>query len=168
MRTTPSEPAGRIRWLCSLGLIALAVIVLLIVLYLSTLRSLSTLELLLFQLFILLVSLLGAYLFGINAKRKSEEWALKQYARAAFRRVLTLYRSLVRMAEFLAREDTDEESSVDVRVILASLRATVLEQIGTLQDALEDWRDVIPSDVEDIEEKLADVRCELMDGGSDD
>ena len=72
------------------------------------------------------------------------------------------------MAKFLALEDTNEESGVDVRVILASLRATVLEQIGTLHDALEDWRDVIPRDVEDIEEKLADVRYESMDGGSDD
>ena len=168
MRTKPSEPAVRIQWWCSLGLIAIALSLIVLMLYLSTLRSLSTLELLLFQLITLSLSLLGAYLFGINAKRKSQEWALKQYARAAFRRVLTLYRSLVRMAGFLARKDTDEESSVDVRVILASLRATVVEQIGTLHDALEDWRDVIPTDVEDIEEKLVDVRYKSMDGGSDD
>jgi hypothetical protein len=152
----PVDPRARLRFLFSLALLATAVILIIVVLWISASRTLSTLEQILFQVFVLLASLLGAYLLGLQTKRESEEWALRQYARAAFRRVLTLYRSLNRMAESLSHEDRQEADAATQRT-LSGLRATVVEQLDTIHDALEDWRDIIPEDVRDIEARLAKV-----------
>jgi len=125
------DPATRFAFWFSLVLMGAAVAVIAVVLVISVGRSLSSLEQLLFQVLILVASLLGAYLFGLYASRKSKEWALRQYARAAFRRVLTLYRSLSRLAELLARENAEDTEGM-AATTLASLRATVVEQLGTI------------------------------------
>jgi len=161
------DPAARFAFWFSVVLMGTAVAAIAVVLVIADRRSLSSLEQLLFQVLILIASLLGAYLFGLHASRKSKEWALRQYARAAFRRVLTLYRSLTRLAELLAREDSEDSEGM-ASTTLASLRATVVEQLGTIHDALEDWRDIIPQDVRDIEEKLARVSMDWREAGRDD
>ena len=159
----PINTRERIRFWSSVGLIVAAILIIIIVLLISNERIISTFEQLLFQVFVLMTSLLGAYLLGLHSRHDSEERALKQYARAAFRRVLTLYRSLVRMAEVLSKED-QTSSKAEMQITLAGLQATVLEQLGTLYDALEDWRDMTPEAVEDIEERLTEASGDWIDG----
>lgn len=164
--TRSTDPRARFRFWFSLVLIAAAVAIVVVVLVTSSSRSLTELEQLLFQVFVLLASLAGAYLLGLHVERKSREWAFRQYARAAFRRVLTLYRSLTRMAEMLYREHQTGRETAD-QTTVAGLQATVLEQLDTIHDALEDWRDIIPEDVRDIEEKLAMVSRDWVETAHD-
>ena len=73
---------------------------------------------------------------------------IKPHARSAFRRVTALYQSLYRLSnriEELNRENPDNR--------LELIQALVHEQIATGQDAMEDWRDIVPEDVEEIERR---------------
>lgn len=112
---------------------------------LTLFRDLTTLELGLFQLLVLATGLLGSYIFGKSSARAGAMDVIKPHARAAFRRVMALYNSLYRLSdriEELKREDADTR--------LDLIQALVNEQIETGQDAMEDWRDIVPEDVEEI------------------
>ena len=118
------------------------------VVVLTVFRDLTTLEFGLFQLLILATGLLGSYIFGRNAARVGATEVLKPHARAAFRRVMALYNSLYRLSnriEELKAENPDNR--------LDLIQALVNEQITTGQDAMEDWRDIVPEDVEEIEKR---------------
>ena len=106
----------------------------------------------LFQLVVLITGLLGSYIFGRNAARAGALDVIKPHARAAFRRVTALYNSLYRLSTRI-EELKDEES--DHRLDL--IQALVNEQITTGQDAMEDWRDIVPEEVEQIERRNAGV-----------
>ena len=109
-------------------------------------RSMSAVENTLFQVLILGTGLLGSYIFGKNSARAGALDVVKPHARAAFRRVFALYRSLYRLS--LKIEELKEEGP-DHRLDL--IQALVNEQIATGQDAIEDWRDIVPEEVEEIE-----------------
>ena len=107
-------------------------------------RSMSAVESTLFQVLISGTGLLGSYVFGKNSA------VAKPHARAAFRRVLGLYISLYRLSDKI--EELKEEGP-DHRLDL--IQALVHEHIATGQDAIEDWRDIVPEEVEEIERRRA-------------
>lgn len=117
---------------------------------LSYFRDPTIFEAGLFQLVILTTGLVGSYIFGRNAARAGAADLVKPHARAAFRRVTALYNSLYRLSdviEGLKAEGPDHR--------LNQIQALVIEQIATGADAMEDWRDLVPEEVEEMERRSA-------------
>ena len=113
-------------------------------------RRTSPVENALFQLLISWIGLLGSYISGKNSARAGALDVVKPHARAAFRRVTSLYRSLYRLS---GKIEELKEGKPDSRLDL--VQALVNEQIVTGQDAMEDWRDIVPEEVAEIERRSA-------------
>ena len=120
----------------------------------TTTRTLTGLESVLLQIFALVTGLAGSFIFGQQSARKAATEIIKPHARSAFRRLLSLYRSLSRVANILASSQ-DFESREDYEVMHAKLEGIVVEQLTTAGDALEDWRDIVPEDVEVLYQRLS-------------
>lgn len=136
-------------------LAAVVVLAALLTILVASKRDLSSLESAQFQLVLFAAGLLATYLIG-----GLTGGALRTHARKAFRRLLNLYASQLRLAEALERrrsvlEQSQVEGRVELRYVSAAidlLEAQVTEQLSTTQDALEDWRDVVPDEVQKVEE----------------
>lgn len=116
--------------------------------YVSASRQLSALESALFQILVLAAGISGSFIFGRIAALKASRDVIRPHARSAFRRVFSLYKSLYNLSdriEEMRRDDPDPRLDV--------IQTTVDEQITTGQDALEDWRDIIQDDVDEILER---------------
>lgn len=129
-------------------LIALAYIII------ACFRDFSTLELILFQIFSLILSIAGSFLFGKQSAKKNAEEMIKPHARSAFRRVLGLHQSFYRMLEAtdemnFYKEDVEKNKDMQIAVI----KSILIEQTTIVTDAIEDWRDLIPEDLEELERK---------------
>ena len=108
----------------------------------------SPFEIGLLQFLILLTGLWGAYLIGRHTALQAAREIIRPQARSAFRRVLALYSSLTRLSiriEEMKTESTTRQLDI--------IQALVDEQIRTGQDSMEDWRDIIPKEVEEIEQR---------------
>ena len=68
---------------------------------------------------------------------------MEPHARSAFRRLISLYNGLSRVARAIAGTEDD---AVKLKII----EAIVVEQISTADDALADWEDVVPEAVAEI------------------
>jgi len=110
-------------------------------------KPFTALESTFFQLFILATSLVGSFYVTKRFSEKSALKALKPYARSSFRRMLSLYSGLIRLNGSFAKEIHGTKDGVP----LEKLKDILNEQIYTAIDALEEWRDIIPEDVEEIE-----------------
>lgn len=120
--------------------------------FIAATRSMTTLENIFLQVLSLLIGV-GVSLFV--SRQSAEETAreiIKPHARSAFRRLRSLYESLSRAATEIRSLDRSE-SLDDYRVILAKLDAIVTEQLTTADDALEDWQDIVPEDVQELKQK---------------
>ena len=113
-------------------------------------RDPTIFEVLLFQMGILVSGLLGSYIFGRNSPLAMASDMIKPHARSAFRRVTALYDSLYRLS---GRIEELKVQGNDHRLDL--VQALVNGQIRTGQDAMEDWRDIIPEEVEQVERRMA-------------
>ena len=135
----------------TIGLFLVAVVGVLTLIHVSAGRSLSSLESTLLQVLILAASLSGSFLIGRQSARRAARDLMKPAARSAFRRVLGLYASLGRLSETLQQlraTGGDDDSRLDV------IQALVTEQQASVNDAMEDWRDLVPEDVGDVEDRL--------------
>lgn len=131
-------------------LLGVCIVVVIVFVALTLFKVPTTFEVVLFQLLILVTGLLGSYIFGRTSAHASALELIKPHARSAFRRVTTLYSSLYRLSE---RIEELNEGDHDNRLEL--IQALVNEQITTGQDAMEDWRDIVPEEVEQIERRNA-------------
>ena len=111
-------------------------------------RSLSPVETALFQILTWGIGLLGSYIFAKNSARAGALDVVRPHARSAFRRVTALYHSLYRLSAKI--EDLKKEGH-DHRLEL--IQTLVNEQIAMGEDAMEDWRDIVPEEVEEIERR---------------
>lgn len=127
--------------------IALAVLLTATFGYLATKRQLTAMEAYGLQILFLFIGLVGSYFFGRRTSRDAIKEIVEPHARSAFRRLISLYRSIYRVAEIIDGEDSDGQK-------IAVVRAIVVEQIDTAEDALEDWRDLVPESVEELSRKL--------------
>ena len=117
--------------------------------FVATTRSLTPLEGALLQLFILSVGLAGSFWFGRQSAMRAAQEVIRPHARAAFRRLVSLYNSLSRVAEAIKSVERSE-SVDDYRIALTRIDATVEGQLEMADDALEDWRDIAPEDVDEL------------------
>ena len=131
-------------------LIIFSIVVAISFIILSFFRSMSSIENTLFQVLISGTGLLGSYIFGRNSARAGALDVVRPHARAAFRRAMALYKSLYRLS---AKIEELKETDYDRRLDL--IQALVNEQIATGQDAIEDWRDIVPDEVEEVERRSA-------------
>ena len=115
---------------------------------LSSTREFSTVENTLFQTLIAATGLLGSFIFGRTSARDAARELIRPHARAAFRRVTALYNSLYRLSEKIEELKTGDD---DHKLVL--IQSLVNEQIATGQDAIEDWRDIVPEEVQEIERR---------------
>ena len=142
--------------LCYIGaglLVLVAIVISIFVAYTTTKRTLTGLESILWQIFVFAAGLTGSFIFGRQSAREAAREIIKPHAKSAFRRLISLYRSLQRaLNEIKSSQNT--ESHEDYQVTLAKLDAIVTEQLAVADDALEDWNDIVPEDVEELKQKL--------------
>ncbi len=135
-------------------LVALAICIATVFLFIASHRVLSSLENILFQIFSLGVGLVGSYILGKQSALKAARDLLKPHARSAFRRLVSLYRGLTRDIIAIRAARPVNVSEPIAASILDKLEGMFIEQIGTADDAMEDWRDIVPEDVEELRAQL--------------
>jgi len=124
-------------------------------------RRFSERENIIIQFFFFAVGVGASYVFGKASARASAIEMLKPHARSAFRRLLWLYYSFFRVAHEIERSrganstsESDEAATNPAALSqYAALKVMVVDQIEMGKHAIEDWRDIIPEDVEDVEER---------------
>lgn len=136
------------KWWQDLPLLALGsafIIALSAMIAVSSFRPLSQLEAVLFQVLTLVTGLLGSYRFGRNAAREGAFEIIRPHARSALRSILTLHTSLYGLSLRIEEMKTDEpDSRLDL------IQAVIEEQIPLGASAVEDWKDVAPSEVDEV------------------
>ena len=145
-------------------LIGLGILALLILVYIAATRDLSGLESVLLQIILLAIGSSISFFAGHRSASEAAEAIIKPHARSAFRRLLSLYRSLS-WAVTEIESSKSSESDEDYQVVLARLEAIVIEQLATADDALEDWRDIVPEDVEELTENFDPTTRRGIDNG---
>ena len=118
------------------------------VVIISSERPLTPLEATLLQVVILSTGLIASFLSSQKVAKK----ATKPHVRSAFRRVKSLYFGL-----FYLKSVIDEHKQSKVKSISQTVQvveAVVDQQVSTVIDAMEDWREINPKDVDDLEEQL--------------
>lgn len=131
--------------------------------YVGSTRALTTLENIFFQIFILLASIVGSYLLGNIISRNSKYDSIRPHSRSAFRRVLSLYAGLGRLGKAVEDEIIKDDNS---SIKFGKIKAIIIEQIATADDALEDWRDIVPDEVAEIEQKFKEKNNLIQKGSS--
>lgn len=116
-------------------------------------RDLTQLEIIFFQILILSTSLIGSYQIGRQTSKDAAREMIKPHARSAFRRVMSLYRTLSRVATVIAEPDSKNDAQK-----LTMIEGIVVEQINTADDALADWQEVIPESTEELRKKMYDLQ----------
>ncbi|MDE0086756.1 MAG: hypothetical protein OXU23_13645 [Candidatus Poribacteria bacterium] len=142
-----------LNWILASLLILISLGVSVLLIYTTTTRALTAVESTIWQVFVLTAGLVGSFIFGQQSAKEAAREIIKPHARSAFRRLVSLYESLSRASTVIELTESSE-SSEDIRVTIAKLDAIVTEQLNTADDALEDWRDIVPEDVEELKQKL--------------
>ena len=93
-----------------------------------------------------------SYWVGQQSVKKAAEEIVKPHARSAFRRLRSLYDNLSRAATVIESGQVSD-SQENYQVALARLEEIVVAQLSTADDALEDWRDIVPEDVEELNQE---------------
>lgn len=138
-----------INWILAGLLIIMSLSISALVVYTTTTRTLTTVESILWQVFALTAGLAGSFIFGRQSAREAAREIIKPHARSAFRRLLSLYQSLRRAAttvELAQQSDSYEKHEV----AFAKIEVIIVEQLAATDDALEEWRDIVPEDVEEL------------------
>lgn len=139
------------RFWMSIALLVLSMIGAVALSWTGTQRQLSGIEAVLLQAFALGSGLLGSFVFGQLSAEQAGRDLIRHHAKSAFRRVLSLYRSLSRLAAVIeADKETVTGRGVAARATLEKLEAIVIEQISTADDALADWTDICPDEVKEL------------------
>ena len=94
-----------------------------------------------------------SYWVGQQSVKKAAEEIVKPHARSAFRRLRSLYDNLSRAANVIESGQVSD-SQENYQVTLARLEEIVAAQLITADDALEDWNDIVPEEVEELKQKL--------------
>ena len=128
--------------------------------YTATQRTLTGLESILWQIFVFASGLAGSFIFGRQSARDAAREILKPHARNAGRYLISLYKSITR-AVLVVEPSRNFESHEDYRIIRAYLIAIFTEQLATADDALENWRDILEGEVEDLIQKLREDNTTL-------
>ncbi len=139
------------------AIVSLAFVICLV--YVSSERQLTPLEAILIQIVILGAGVFASYLISQRFARTAAEQAraaaehlMMGHARSAFRRVKSLYSGLFYLKRVIERHKGPDPKAQSQEV--AVIEAVVDQHINTVLDALEDWRDLVPKEVEDLEQQF--------------
>ena len=132
----------RVKKAMPVSLLFISTGILLLLGYISTQRQLTGMEAYGFQLFALFVGFGGSYVFGRQGTITGP------HARSAFRRLVSLYRSISHVANIIA-DDGPEDDGTKMKIV----KELIIEQINTADDALEDWQDIVPESVEELRQE---------------
>lgn len=116
--------------------------------YTATTRRLTQVEGVYLQALPWITGILASLVFGRMSAQTAAREIIRPHARSAFRRLLSLYDSVSRVASVVA--ESQESEGDDHRVALSQIEAFVVEQLSTADDAIEDWRDIVPDDVDEL------------------
>ena len=130
----------------SIGLSLSLVIVLVLV---ASSRPLQHLEAVLLELVILSSGVVASYLIG----RRATKLAVKPQASSALLRIVNLYSGLFYIKNVINRRETTDANTAHVIDII---EAVVDQQVRTVADAMEDWRAIIPEDVDELKRQLTE------------
>ena len=117
-------------------------------------RSYTNLESYFLQVSIALVGIAASFYSGRLSVREAAREIIKPHARSAFRRLVSLYRSISEVGRIIELS-RNTESLDNYKVILAELKGIVFWQLVTADDALEDWKDIVPEEVKELDRKLS-------------
>ena len=109
-------------------------------------NPLSTRETIFFHVYILSFNLVGSFLLGRKSLRNLVREQIKPAARSSFRRVISLGRRNGRLESYLEQGYNESEFDPSFQIPLA----LVQEQEADINDIIEDWRDLVPEEVEEI------------------
>ena len=117
----------------------------------------------LLQVMTVLFGVLTSYFYSRVAATETAHDVIRPHARASIRRSVTLFRALQRQESALTEHfheleglslETDEGRRVvdlaSVKWSIVGLQHLVTEQLATAGDSLEDWRDIVPEEVDRI------------------
>lgn len=142
-KTSNGNVRSLLRWETLLIIIAVVVAVAMIVT--SANRPLTALETVLFQLVTLGAGTAGSFLLGRASAAQAARDVIRPHARSALRQLLVLRDSLRRSSDKI---EEFKASGDDPRLDI--IQAILNEQIPMERSAIEDWRDIVPDDVEDV------------------
>lgn len=115
----------------------------------------------------------GTFIAGKAGAEEAGKAFVRPHAGSAFRRVLNLYTALGRQRQAIVAEHqalltaAGDDGMVSMDQVAASFRALelmVVEQSSTANDAMEDWRSLVPEQVEEVEAAARERERELGDG----
>lgn len=132
--------------------VGIAIVVSVVFIAVSGYRELSGLENTFFQVFALGIGLVGSYIMGRASAVEAGREIIKPHARSAFRRLISLTKSLARLVQTIDAIRATRAHSEQTLTVLDRIEGIVIEQIATAADALEDWRDVLPDEFRALEE----------------
>lgn len=129
----------------------------------------------LLQVMTLALGIVASVYTGRRTARTAAEDVLRPHARSAFRRVLSLFQAFGRLEQSIddrtedltqiANANSGNVEIASVRLAMNALRSQVIEQVGTASDAMADWRDIVPEEVEKIEKRIREDQISPPDIG---
>lgn len=138
--------------LISLLLFSISVLIVVFSTDVSPEKDLTALENRLLWIFGLVSSMIASFLITRQSTQKVALDMIKPHAKSAFRRLLWLYGSLSRLSILI--HETRKNDSMNDNELVQIIEALITEQIATAGDSLEDWRDIIPEQIEEVEESI--------------
>ena len=115
------------------------------VIIVASIRDLTSLEIIMFQVLTLGIGVLVSFWVGRASATEAARDVVRPHARSALRTILLLRDSLYRLSIMI---EEFKQGSDDVR--LDMIQSVVNEQIPIGRSAVEDWRDVVPDDVDEV------------------
>lgn len=135
------------------GLIALAVLLAVATVYVGTRKVPNALAAALLQAITLVFTIVGAYYFATASARVAAEEMVRPHVRSAFRRVQNLYAGLGRLLREIDSQLDFHVGDDKAMLSLQLIKSIVIEQASTADDALEDWRDLVPDEIQQLEQQ---------------
>ena len=136
---------GKYGWLLWVIPLILILVLLAAVIIVASIRDLTSLEIIMFQVLTLGVGLFGSFWLGRFSAMEAARDVVRPHARSALRTILSLHDSLSRLS---GRIEEFKGEGADHRLDI--IQSTIHEQIPIGRSAVEDWRDVVPDDVDEV------------------
>lgn len=130
-------------------------------------RDPSRTEVALVEILSLAIAVLLAFLFGYAYSASAATSKLRAQGRASFRRLQNLFAAIQALGTSLASERASLEEisassgdAVPSREMTRTLEVFELHylyQVRTATDVMEDWRDIVPEEVDDLERRSEEL-----------
>jgi hypothetical protein len=152
-------------------LVLLSVVLACLTVWVATRKHPNTFAAALIQGMTIVSGTVGSYIFAKASVRDAARELIRLHARSAFRRIRGIYSALAQLYDLIEdrladlrlqhhalRPGTDTVDYEQVHLTLIMLQHIVAEQANTLDDALDDWRDIVPDEIKVIEENVKRIR----------